>query len=317
MSAYFKRSAKLRQTPESTGSDASLTDPVGQNPKGIISQPVNTTLIDTESKKMTMHVSALHYYPIKSCGGIAVKAAALVETGFKFDRLLMLVDEQGQFITQREYPRMALIQPRRVGQTLSLVAPTMKPITIELTQNGNRSAVVVWRSTCEAIDQGETIASWFSDYLGTACRLVLMADDFARLVNPDYARTPQDAVSFADGYPFLLISEASLADLNSRLADPLPMNRFRPNIVITGCEPFAEDNWQVIRIGPVDFKVAKPCARCVIITTNQETAETSKEPLRTLATYRNLPGQGVMFGQNLIHHHLGTIRVGDAVTVIN
>jgi len=264
-----------------------------------------------------MQVSALYYYPIKSCAGIALEAATLSRTGIEFDRLLMLVDEQGRFITQREYPHLALVQPTQTGHTLSITAPDMQSITFELDYTRSRSSVVVWRSTCEAIDQGETLAQWFSDYLGTSCRLVLMAEDCVRFINPDYAHTSEDSVSFADGYPFLLISTASLADLNSRLADPLPMNRFRPNIVITGCEAFAEDKWQTVHIGEVSFKVAKPCVRCVITTTNQETAERGKEPLRTLARYRNIPGQGVIFGQNLVHHHLGTVQVGDTVSVIN
>jgi uncharacterized protein YcbX len=166
------------------------------------------------------------------------------------------------------------------------------------------------------VDQGAEPAQWLTTFLGAPCRLVRMADDFVRATNPTYSVGLEGQLGFADGYPFLLTTEASLADLNSRMAVPLPMNRFRPNIVVTGSPPFAEDGWQRIRIGGITFAVVKPCARCVITTVDQATAATAREPLRTLATFRQVQGKGVMFGQNLIHTAMGTIRVGDAMDVL-
>jgi uncharacterized protein YcbX len=261
-----------------------------------------------------MHVTALYYYPIKSCGAVQAEAAAIDACGFRHDRRLLVIKPDGTFLTQREHPRLALVNPAIQGDDLTLAAPTMAALSVTLDDSGTPCTVRIWRDTCEAVDQGEAVAEWFSTYLHTPCRVVTMAPHYARQVNQNFAQRPEDQVGFADAFPFLLISEASLDDLNARLETPLPMNRFRPNIVITGCEPYAEDTWPSLRIGSVDFAAAKACVRCTVTTTNQVTKERGVEPLKTLGTYRRTDA-GVMFGQNLIHLNHGTIRVGDTVAV--
>ena len=194
---------------------------------------------------------------------------------------------------------------------VEIVLATMGP-----PPTGAQREVTVWRDQVAAIDQGAEVADWFSTHLGVACRLVRQADDAVRHVDPVFACQPADQVSFADGYPLLLISEESLADLNMRLDAALPMNRFRPNVVTRGAgAPYAEDTWREITIGEIRFSPVKACARCVTTTTDQSTAERGVEPLATLASYRRVP-RGVLFGQNLIHHTRGTLRVGDATHVI-
>jgi uncharacterized protein YcbX len=262
-----------------------------------------------------MHVSALYYYPIKSCGAVQVETAEIDACGLRNDRRLLVIEPDGTFITQREQPRLALVNPAIQGDDLTISAPDIEPLTVVLGNGGTPYQVRIFRDTCEAVDQGEAVAAWFSTYLKIPCRLVTMASHYRRPVNPNFAQRPEDQVAFADAFPFLLISEASLDDLNTRLHPPLPMNRFRPNIVITGCAPYAEDTWPWLRIGSVDFATAKACVRCIVTTTDQTTTERGDEPLKTLATYRKTDA-GVIFGQNLIHLHRGTIRVGDVVTAI-
>jgi uncharacterized protein len=262
-------------------------------------------------------VSALNVYPIKSCAGTALDVAQIGPRGIVHDRSFMLVDREGMLITQREQPRMALIRPTISAEgELTVQAPAMPALMIASNQNGPRYPVTVWGYTVDGIDQGDEMAQWFSGFLGIDCRLALFPNDAIRPVNPKYARSERDQVAFADGYPCLLISEASLADLNTRLERPLPMNRFRPNIVVSGTEPYAEDTWRMIRIGEVTFDIVKPCDRCVITTTDQVTTQRGKEPLKTLARYRQATDNGVMFGQNLIYANTGTIRVGDRVEII-
>lgn len=272
-------------------------------------------LSDTTHEHISL--SALNVYPIKSCAGIALNMAELGPRGIAHDRSFLIVNRNGKFITQREQPRMALIRPVfNSGDTLTVQAPGMPTMTIPGDEHGPRREVVVWKYRGEAVDQGDELAEWFSTFLGIHCRLVMFPNDVVRKVSAKYARSENDQVAFADGYPFLLISEASLADLNSHLEQPLPMNRFRPNIVVRGTEPYAEDSWRTIRIGSVTFDIVKPCARCVITTTDQFTALRGKEPLKTLATYRLATTNGVMFGQNLIHAQTGTLRLGDPVEII-
>jgi uncharacterized protein YcbX len=265
----------------------------------------------------TIRVSELNFYPVKGCRGASLREAEVGARGIVGDRTFMLVDDEGCFITQRSHPRMALIEPRIAESSLSLAAPGRDALSISVLADGQRRLVTVWRDSCAAIDQGDAAAEWASSFLGTRCRLVRMADDFVRQVDRDYAVSESDQVGFADGYPFLLTSEESLADLNARMAAPLPMNRFRPSIVVSGSASFAEDRWRRIRIGDIIFAVVKPCARCVVTTTDQSTAERGREPLRTLATYRKVQGRGVMFGQNLIHQSTGVICVGDPVDIID
>jgi len=264
----------------------------------------------------TTSISELNNYPIKSCAGISLEVAEIGPRGIQGDRALMVVDWEGRFITQRQQPRMALIKPEiNEDGSLTVKAPEMPAMVIAANDKGKRGEVVIWRDTCIAVDQGDAPAEWFSAFLGLACRVVSMPEDYVRRVDPRYARREQDQVGFADGYPFLLIAEASLVDLNARLQHPLPMNRFRPNIVVKGTLPYAEDTWRKIRIGQVTFDVVKACARCPIPTTDQATATRGKEPLKTLATYRHAT-RGVVFGQNLIHANTGKIRLGDTVEVL-
>jgi uncharacterized protein YcbX len=260
-------------------------------------------------------VSGLFVYPVKSCGGVMVDEAVVGVTGFELDRRWMVVGEDGIFLSQRGQPRLALVRVRIAGDRLRLEAPDLPAFEVPLEREpGPTVKVTIWRDDCAALDEGRDAAAWFSEHLGSSARLVRLADDDARPLSSSSAQ-PGDKVSFADRFPFLLLSEASLEGLNKRLSLPVPMDRFRPNIVVTGCPAHAEDSWRQVRIGNVDFCVAKPCARCVITTTDQETGDRSAEPLRTLATYRVRDGQ-MLFGQNLIHGGRGTVRVGEAVVVL-
>ncbi|HEY1013483.1 MAG TPA: MOSC N-terminal beta barrel domain-containing protein [Herpetosiphonaceae bacterium] len=262
-----------------------------------------------------MRLAALYRYPIKSCKGFALDTAELDARGLADDRRLMVVDAAGRFLTQRELPRMALIEPRLAGAELTVRAPGAPDLTIACADDGPRLRVTIWGDQCLAADQGAEAARWFSAALGLDCRLVRIAPEETRLVTPDYAPRPTDQVGFADGFPLLLIGQESLDDLNRRLDHPLPMNRFRPNLVVAGAAPYAEDSWTRIEIGGIGFDLVKPCARCAITTTDQATAERGKEPLRTLAGYRRV-GDKVMFGQNVVHDRAGSLRVGDEVRVL-
>ncbi|HEX6051296.1 MAG TPA: MOSC N-terminal beta barrel domain-containing protein [Gemmatimonadaceae bacterium] len=262
-----------------------------------------------------VEVAALYVYPIKSCAGMSVSSVELDRRGVIGDRRFMVVDDAGRFLTQRELPRLALIVPRIADGMVTLAAPGSRAITVPILEEGPRRSVVVWRDTCDALDQGDDASRWLSAHLGLPCRLVRLADGWKRLVDPTYATRPDDEVSFADAYPLLLIGEASLEDLNTRLGTPLPMNRFRPNVVVRGSAPFAEDDWRDIVIGDVRATVVKPCARCVTTLVDQETGARGKEPLRTLATYRRRGDGEVYFGQNVIHAGRGAITVGDRVVV--
>ncbi|HRW04537.1 MAG TPA: MOSC domain-containing protein [Caldilineaceae bacterium] len=261
-------------------------------------------------------LAGLYIYPIKACRGYAVDRAMVTARGLQDDRLLMIVDGDGHFLTQREYPQLALLAPTLGDGLLTMRAPGMSALDLPLRTSGPACPVVVWRDCCQAVDQGDAAATWLSDYLGTQARLVHQHDSFARPVDPRYRRRPEDETSFADGYPFLLISEASLADLNQRLTAPLPMDRFRPNLVVQGCEPFAEDGWQQIQVGAVTFDLVKPCARCQVTTVDQQRGTVGKEPLATLATFRRTAEGKVNFGQNMVSSDRGIIAVGEEVTVV-
>ena len=256
----------------------------------------------------------IHIYPIKSCGGVSMQSADLVATGLRDDRRLMLVDGAGGFMSQRGHPRMALISPRLIGGRLVVRAPGMPDLEVPAQgQTTNPVDVEIWGDRQRGEDLGGEAARWFGEFLGVTCRLVRKPDSDVRPVDSLYAGE-DDQTSFADAFPLLVISEASLEDLNGRLDRPVPMNRFRPNLVVGGCEPHAEDGWGEIRIGDAAFRVAEPCSRCAVTTVDQETGGRGKEPLKTLATYRKAGGE-VLFGRNLIHTSPGTVRVGDPVGV--
>lgn len=262
----------------------------------------------------TPTLASLHVYPVKSCAGTSVESWRADSLGFVRDRRWMVTDEEGIFLSQRELPRMSLITPEIEENHLSINAPEMPTLEVPFETDGSRSLARVWGDVVETVATGDEASRWFSEFLRFPCHLVHLPDDSIRRVDPDFAR-PEDRVHLADGFPFLLISEESLENLNSRLDEPLPMNRFRPNLVVCGVEPFAEDGWKEIRIGEVIFRVVKPCARCAITTVEQTTGEKGKEPLTTLAEFRKAGGE-VMFGQNLIHDAPGVLRVGDGVEVL-
>jgi len=259
-------------------------------------------------------LSGVYVYPIKSCGGISLQGADLEATGLRHDRRWMLVDEAGRFMSQRRHPRMALISPSLAPDRLVVRAPGMPDLEIPLGgEHAERIDVEVWGDAQRGEPVGGHADRWFGRFLGAPCRLVRKPEDDLRPVDSAYARSG-DQTSFADGFPLLLISEASLEDLNGRLERPVPMDRFRPNLVVRGCGPYAEDGWDEVRVGGTVFRVAEPCPRCAITTVDQGSGERGKEPLKTLATYRKAGGE-VWFGRNLIHTSLGTVRVGDPVEV--
>ncbi len=277
------------------------------------------------SQPTRVHLSALLIYPVKSLRGCAVETAAIDDRGIAGDRRFMVVDPEGRFLTQRTLPRMALIGTRLEATELTLAAPGHGQIRVP--RDGQPGArlihVSVWRSEgLAAEDCGDEAAGWLSDFLRTRCRLVRAGTAFERSVRRAPTGLEGRQVGFADAFPGLLVTEASLNDLNDRLAErgeePVPMNRFRPNLVIAGAAPYAEDAWKRVLIGTVIFRSTGPCARCGIITTDQATAARSTEPLRTLAEYRRDPAkpEDVNFGQNVIPETTqGLIKVGNPVAV--
>lgn len=254
-------------------------------------------------------------YPLKSARGIALEMADLDDFGIRHDRRWMVTDDDGRMVTQREEPRLARIVPRFEADRLVLTVPGLEPIALPLDGgDGPRIGTSIWSDRVDGAIVQEDATEWISTYLGAPRRIVYMPDTAFRPVDPRYSPARR-RVSFADGFPFLLISAEALDELNARLETPLPMDRFRPNLVVRGAGAHAEDGWRRVLIGDVAFDVVKPCARCVITTTDQETLARTKEPLRTLATYRKRGGK-VLFGQNLIHAGTGTLRLGDAVAVL-
>jgi uncharacterized protein YcbX len=267
---------------------------------------------------MPVTLSALHIYPVKGLKGIDLGQARCTDRGLEHDRRWMVVDGAGVFLTQREHPKMATVWTDIADGALALSAPDVASVEVALVPgDAPRSQVKVWSSVCDALLVSPAADRWLSDYLGLACRLAYMPDDSQRYSNRSYAGEGR-RVGFADGFAYLLTAEGSLGDLNARLAakrhPPLPMNRFRPNLVVSGSAAFAEDHWKEIRIGDAILRAAKPCGRCQVTTTDQATGEVvGPEPLATLATYRDSREFGVRFGMNLVTVKPGTVRVGDAV----
>ncbi|MFN0035452.1 MAG: MOSC domain-containing protein [Saprospiraceae bacterium] len=272
-------------------------------------------------------------YPIKSLGGIALQEAVPERRGLRYDRRWMLVDDTGRFVTQREIPNMALLGTAIEPPFLSVFWKNgpLEKVRIPLEMSPlqlPKLRVQIWGDQCPARVLPDEINQWFSDNLGQNLRLVFMPDTTRRPADGRYAPRGHH-VSFADGFPYLLIGQASLDDLNSRLAQPLPMNRFRPNFVFTGGQAFEEDEWKEFAIGnqqsPISnqqstinnqqFRAVKPCARCIIPTTDQDTAARAAEPLKTLATFRKF-GNRILFGQNVVWlgEGDGVVRVGDLLS---
>lgn len=261
-------------------------------------------------------LSNLTYYPIKACRGFDVSESNVERMGLEHDRRMMVVTMEGEFLTQREYPKLALITPTLKNDSVTLSAPHFDSIRFNVQKSGATWPVNIWKAKgVAAIDQGDETAEWFSNWLGVSVRLVHIADGIQRTLNPEYAINADDHTGFADGYPILIISEESLQDLNSRLDSPLPMNRFRPNIVVRDCEPFAEDSWKRIRIGDIEMAIVKPCPRCVVTTIDKETLAKSKEPLKTLESYRRHE-LGAIFGMNVIPLNSGRLELGMNVEII-
>ncbi|HET9651286.1 MAG TPA: MOSC N-terminal beta barrel domain-containing protein [Usitatibacter sp.] len=269
---------------------------------------------------MALTVSALHIYPVKGLKGIALEAARCTERGLEHDRRWMVVDRSGTFISQRSHPKMATVWTEIEDDHIVLSAPDVESVALPLEQEAPATlSVTVWNSLCAAVAGPKESDDWLSDYLGEPCRFVYMPHSTRRHSNPEYAGHDK-LVGFADGYAYLVISEGSLADLNAKLAakghPALPMNRFRPSLVIAGSEPYAEDGWKRIRIGEAVLQAAKPCGRCQVTTTDQATGEVrGPEPLATLATYRESSEFGVMFGMNFVTANAGDISVGQGVRI--
>jgi uncharacterized protein YcbX len=265
-----------------------------------------------------MYLSEINIYPVKSLSGISPEQSLIEETGLQFDRRWMLVDEKNKFLSQREFPRMATFKLEVNDDNLTVFV-NEESLSIPVKELITRPAnVKVWSSSVKANIYDDEINDWFSRKLGVPCRLAAMTEKSKRRVSPFYAvRKFQDTVSFADAYPFLLIGENSLNDLNEKMEKTLPMSRFRPNFAVAGSQPFAEDAWKKIKIGNTIFHVVKRCARCNVTTVNQKTGEKyGNEPLKTLASFRKKNGK-IYFGQYLIAERAGEIiRIGDKLEIL-
>ena len=278
-----------------------------------------------------MIVSELCVYPLKSGQGIELQQAQVKTKGFLGDREMMLVSGSGKCITQRQFPQLAKVQVTFVEQnvTFQLEDNAVPALTFMPSLDGAAMIVEIWRDRILAIDQGDEVAQWFHQLLNLSpdkiCRLVRQSPNHIRLLNKKNPQDDDQPVGFADNSPVMLTATASLEELNQRIIEihqqqsqAIPMNRFRPNIVIDTIEPFIEDSWSLIQIGEIQFKVAKPCSRCIITTVDQQEGEKNKlkEPLNTLGTFRQLSEQGVMFGVNMIPLNEGIIRKGDRLQVL-
>ena len=271
----------------------------------------------------TGSLKQLFIYPVKSLKGISLPSSRVTPLGLEYDRRWMIVDEKGRFITQRLYPQLSLIETAIVDETIVLTADGHKGLQLPLHLNsGDSTTVMVWRDSVESVQAPDSFNQWISAYLGSACRFVYMPDTTIRQVNQEFAISARDSVSFADGFPFLIISQASLDDLNEHLLakgeQPVPIQRFRPNLFVDATRAFAEDDWQTISIGNNRFHNVKPCSRCVMTTVNTK-GEKGKEPLATLMQYRK-QGQQAYFGQNAIldndFNNALTLKVGDRIEII-
>ncbi len=278
-----------------------------------------------------MKISEINIYPVKSLSGISVQNSMVEKRGLQDDRRYMLVDENNDLLTQREFSKMATLNVEIIKDGLNISAESFAVLQIsDDFENAEKIEVRVWNSYCDALVAKAEINQWFSEYLETNCRLVRMPESTHRRINEKFNKG-NDIVSFADGYPLLIIGENSLKDLNSRLEKQIPMNRFRPNLVVSDSEAFAEDDWKKIRIGKTIFRVTKPCARCVVTTIDQITGISDvQEPLKTLSAYRRsadvfpnsfedfgLGKNDVLFGQNLVAENFGEkIKLGDELEVL-
>jgi len=263
-------------------------------------------------------ISELFIYPLKSAKGLSLSTIAFNQRGPIFDRHWMVINPKKKFLTQRQKPKMCLINTALSDQTLTLSAPEMPRLELpvfDIESLNQRIHATVWHDTVDALDCGDLAAQWISDYLMVeGCRLVYMPDDTQRQIDTNYAKR-QETVSFADGFPSLIISQASLTNFNKKLNQPISMANFRPNIVIDNCEAYAEDQWKEIKVAGITFSLVKPCSRCIIPSIEQDTANRQTEVTDALNKHRRRD-RATYFGQNALHDTSGIIRVGDTVEII-
>lgn len=260
-------------------------------------------------------LSELYVYPVKSLAGIKVSTWSVTAKGFLHDRKWMLIDRNNHFLSQRQLPKMALIKTHLTDSELILSTASSDQIVLPLDPiTGHNVITQIWHDCCLAKSTSTQVDQWLSDFLGIQCRLVYQPNEVFRPVDPLYSK-PTDQLNFSDGFPFLILSKASLATLNSEMRLQLDIQRFRPNLVIAQCSPYAEDSWREIRINQIHFRLPKPCSRCRVPTIHPETAETGKEPLKTLNRFRKW-NKRVYFGQNALHNESGTLSIGNKVYII-
>ncbi|MBQ0721892.1 MAG: MOSC domain-containing protein [Gammaproteobacteria bacterium] len=261
---------------------------------------------------MNLSVSQLFLHPLKSAAALEVASLEFDQRGPKFDRQWMVVDQAGKFVTQRHHAKMCLIQPHMDGTNLSLTAPSMSLLSVP--QPRQSRSVAIWQDLVTAGDCGDLAATWLSDYLGFTCRLVVVINDTQRQVDTDYALA-NETVGFADGFPVLLVSQASLDEFNSHLDEPIQMQRFRPNIVIDGCAAYAEDDWQRLSIGGLELTLVKPCSRCIMPSIDPATGHKQLQVNAALMATRRRDRE-TFFGQNAVHRGVGSVLVGQAVELL-
>jgi MOSC domain-containing protein len=262
-------------------------------------------------------LSRIFLYPIKSTRGLPLTRATVEPMGLAHDRRWMVVRPDGGFITGRESPALVRVSAVPSEGGLELSAPGRPGLRVPVPPaDAPRLDVAIWKERCSAARAGPEADRWFSESLGEPVVLVYVDARMERPVDPRYAG-PEERVGFADAFPLLLLSRASVEELNRRLSRPVTVENFRPNLVVEGCEPFAEDSWRRLRVGSVELEVVKPCSRCVFTTVDPLTGmkATDGEPLRTLSGFRRMGGK-VMFGQNALVRRPGTIQVGDPVELL-
>ena len=266
-----------------------------------------------------MQITALNIYPIKGCRGVPLTSSVVDRIGLAGDRRLMLVDGANRFISQREVASLATVVPTLENGTLVVSAPGRETFRIDIDRDGPpRDVWIWWEHAITAADQGDVAAQWFSDAIGSPVRLVAFGNRARNPIDPQYAPRIEAETAFTDGYPIMAMLQESLDDLNRRLAEPVPVQRFRPSIVIAGAKAWSEDDWMAMKLGDLDCDAVKPCARCVVTTTDQVSGARNprQEPLRTLATFRTIPGLGAIFGQNVVPRGTGMLHVGDTVELM-
>lgn len=264
-------------------------------------------------------LSEIWVYPVKSLGGMRLDSAKVSPKGLQYDRRWMLIDQDNLFMTQRVHARMALFTTKIDSGSLIIShrgSDQINALQIPLDQppSGPLIRSKVWDDEVDVIEVSSEASNWFRKKLGMDCKLVIFPETHSRSVDPNYSVSKSDQVSLADAYPFLIIGQSSLDDLNSRLTSPVPMNRFRPNFVFTGGTPYEEDTWQRFSIGSTNFAGVKPCSRCVLTTVDQETGVKGNEPLNTLAKFRKRENK-VLFGQNVIALTYKEVHVGDRLSI--